>query len=122
ALETAVAQQGPLQGLRRIDLRCADAIEALAKDEPRPDAIYIDPMFERHGSAQVRKTSQALRRLVGSTPDAEQLLEVALSHATQRVVVKRPAHAETLGSRAPASSLKQSSTRFDLYPVKSSYR
>ena len=119
-LQTAVSCSKHLEPLSRIDLRASDAIEALEKDEPKPDAVYLDPMFERHGSAQVRKTSQALRRLVGPTLDAERLLEVALKTATQRVVVKRPIHAETLGNPPPASSLKQSSTRFDLYPVKSS--
>ncbi len=118
-LERAGVYAGPSNPLKTIEVREEDAIRALADHQPAPEVVYLDPMFEQTGQAQVRKASQALRRLVGTDGDTEHLLEVALQVATQRVVVKRPIHADPLGSLSPTSILKQRQTRFDLYAVKS---
>lgn len=80
------------------------------------DVIYLDPMFpERKKSASVKKEMVILQDLLGKDKDAESLLELALTCATHRVVVKRPRLAESLAKRAPTYSLLGKTSRFDIY-------
>ncbi|MDE0886371.1 MAG: class I SAM-dependent methyltransferase [Myxococcota bacterium] len=77
----------------RIEIRWADARQALAELDETPDAIYIDPMYPvptRAKAALPPLKIQLLRRLVGADLDAESLLEAALATRAHRVVVKRP--------------------------------
>lgn len=84
--------------------------------QERPEIIYLDPMFpHRHKSALVKKDMQFFQELVGEDPDAGELLKVALSCATKRVVVKRPRIAEPLANQKPSFSFEGSSSRFDVY-------
>ena len=81
----------------------------------RPAFIYLDPMFPpRRKSALVKKNMQILEALVGEDPDAEELLELSLKHATQRVIVKRPTYAPFL-LKKPTFSHAGKTTRFDIY-------
>lgn len=55
------------------------------------DVVVIDPMHPpRTKSALVKKEMRLLRQLVGSDPDTAELLQVALSTACDRVVLKWP--------------------------------
>jgi 16S rRNA (guanine1516-N2)-methyltransferase len=102
----------------RIELLQADAIAYLSGLPPEPcsDIIYLDPMFpERKKSAKVKKEMQAFHGIVGADQDASELLDLALSRARYRVVVKRSGAAGFLGDRAPSYSLEGKSTRFDVY-------
>jgi len=83
------------------------------------DVVYLDPMFpERKKSAKVKKQMQAFHAIVGTDPDADKLLAMALGVANYRVVVKRPAGAEYLASSKPSYSLEGKSTRYDIYTLK----
>ncbi len=126
--------------LERMQLNPGDSREALALmgDEPRgeellgnelqgksqragarPDVIYLDPMFpERSKSAQIKKEMKAFHWLVGSDPDADQLLPLALAAARYRVVVKRPKLAPFLAGQKPSHQLLGKSGRFDIYTLK----
>lgn len=85
---------------------------------PRPQVIYLDPMFpERKKSAAVKKEMVLLQQLVGDDPDAEQLLRLALSCASARVVVKRPRLAAAIGGIEPSFAITGKSSRFDIYLV-----
>lgn len=104
----------------RMHLVQGDAIAWLKQLTPehRPSLIYLDPMFpERVKSAQVKKEMIIFQDIIGEDPDAEQLLETALACATQRVVIKRPRLAESLGHRKPSFSMAGSSNRFDIYLI-----
>jgi 16S rRNA (guanine1516-N2)-methyltransferase len=84
-----------------------------------PDVIYIDPMYpEKKKSALVKKDMQILQRLLGKDDHAEQLLTTALQHCSQRVVVKRPIHAEPVGNIKPDTSISSKKTRYDIYLVR----
>jgi len=95
-----------------------DAIELL-RAAPRPDVVYLDPMFpERTGSAVPSKELRLLARIVGASQDAETLLEAAVASGAPRVVVKRPRLAPTLSiarAAAPGMRLEGRSSRFDVY-------
>ena len=81
----------------------------------RPEVIYVDPMFPpRTKRARVKKEMQILQSLVGETVDAVDILEIALTVATRRVVVKRPAGAPALAGH-PTHHIDGKTTRFDVY-------
>jgi len=82
------------------------------------DIVFLDPMFpERKKSAKVKKEMQAFHLIVGSDPDAGELLELAMQRARYRVVVKRSASADYLAGMAPSYSLEGKSTRFDVFAL-----
>ncbi len=100
----------------RMRLIRSDARDWLRAEQPRPDAIYLDPMYPPSGkSARVKKEMQCFHALIGQDDDATELLEAARRLATRRVFIKRPLHAETLGGQTAAFSLRGKSTRFDIY-------
>jgi 16S rRNA (guanine1516-N2)-methyltransferase len=99
----------------------ADAIEHMRtiNSNSRPDVIYIDPMYpDRKKSALVKKDMQILQRLLPKDQHDDQLLMAALDCATERVVVKRPLHAPTLGNIPADTHTSSKKTRFDAYLVK----
>jgi len=94
-------------------------MQQLERDS-RPDVIYMDPMYpDRKKSARVKKDMQILQRLLGKDQSAELLLKTALECAVNRVVVKRPVHADIIGGIRPDASIGNKKTRFDVYLVKS---
>lgn len=110
----------------RMRLRQADAIDGMralaasADAATRPQVIYLDPMFpQRDKSALVKKEMRLFKPLAGSDEDAPELLAAALALASHRVVVKRPRKAPAIAGPAPAHVLEGSSSRFDIYALKS---
>lgn len=97
-----------------------DACEHLPGINPAPDAVFLDPMFaqRRRASALPRKELVALSELTdpvdAKETAARQLLEVALSVATSRVVVKRLPESQELKSN-PNHSLGSKTVRYDVY-------
>lgn len=104
--------------LERLTLIQSDAIEALHRT-PRPDVVYLDPMFpERTGSAVPSKELRLLARIVGASEDAGALLDAAVASGAPRIVVKRPRLAPTLSTAraaTPGMRLEGRSSRFDVY-------
>ena len=89
--------------------------------ETRPEVIYIDPMYpERKKSALVKKDMRILQHLLGKGQNAERLLETALKCAADRVVVKRPLHAEPISDVRPDTSVSSKKTRYDIYLIRRS--
>lgn len=90
-----------------------------AEGGPRPEVVYLDPMFPHsQKSALVKKEMRVFRHLVGDDTDAQQLLAEALETAECRVVVKRPRKAPFIEGRTPSYSLEGKSGRFDIYALK----
>ena len=58
---------------------------------------------------------QVLQKIAGQDEDADELLHVALTIATKRVVVKRPTYANFLAAIKPQTSIKTKKHRFDIY-------
>jgi len=80
------------------------------------DVVYLDPMFPHSGkNAQVKKSMQYFRDMVGKDEDADDLLEPALNAAKYRVVVKRPRKSPYLMDRKPTLSHEGKANRFDIY-------
>jgi 16S rRNA (guanine1516-N2)-methyltransferase len=109
------AQRGMPLGAR-LQLLTGDARRLLPGLAPRPDAVYLDPMFppKRRKSAAAKKEMRLLRDLVGDDPDAVELLHIARGIAADRVVVKRPDDAPPLLPE-PHASLAGKLVRYDIY-------
>ncbi|MEQ1437744.1 class I SAM-dependent methyltransferase [Fontimonas sp. SYSU GA230001] len=99
----------------RLRLVEAEARQVLRSGE-RWDVVHLDPMYPHRGKdALPQKEMQILRELCGADADAHGLLAPALAACRQRVVVKRPLHAEFLDGRAPAFQLRGKQARYDVY-------
>ena len=93
----------------------ADANAYLKALMEPPQTIYLDPMFsQRNKRALPNRSLQHLRALThGQVVDVEALLELALSRATSRVVLKRrPKDPVVL---KPAFQVRGKSVRYDVY-------
>ncbi|MFN2369263.1 MAG: class I SAM-dependent methyltransferase, partial [Desulfurivibrionaceae bacterium] len=102
-------------------LHRGDSLTELAKldDDRRPEVVYLDPMYpHRNKSALVKKEMRILRTLVGDDEDSDRLLPAALTVATKRVVVKRPAAAPPLSGPKPDLVYETKSHRFDVYLIR----
>ncbi len=107
----------------RLRIQTGDSRDILEHLDPKPDAVYIDPMFpeKRRKSALAKKHIRLVRQIVGDDPDARQLLEVAMIHARKRVIVKRPTYAEPLKAD-PDLSFAGKLVRYDVYLPASNHR
>jgi len=102
-----------------LSLTCGDSRQELLHTPFEPEVIYLDPMFpHKEKSALVKKEMRILQDVVGQDEDANALLNLALTIATNRVVVKRPAYADFLAKIKPHTSIKTKKHRFDIYLVK----
>jgi len=103
----------------RLQLIHASSLTALTDITPRPQVVYLDPMFpHRDKSALVKKEMRLFRPFVGDDLDAPALLSAALELASHRVVVKRPRKAPAIDGSKPGYSLEGKSSRYDIYPKK----
>ena len=104
------------QLVNALQLTYANAREWLSANTQPVDIVYLDPMYpHRTKSALVKKEMRVLRQLVGDDLDVVTLLDTALRIARQRVVVKRPKTAPTIGSVTPSHSISSKNTRYDVY-------
>jgi 16S rRNA (guanine1516-N2)-methyltransferase len=110
---TAHTTMGPTH---RLQWLTGDARVLLPAITPRPDAIYLDPMFppKRRKSTAVKKEMRFLRELIGDDADAVELLDISRRTALDRVVVKRPDDAPPLVPE-PSMSLAGKLVRYDVY-------
>ena len=110
------SSQSGMDMTNRLRLLPGDARTLLLSVAPRPDAIYLDPMFppKRKKSAAAKKEMRLLRALVGDDPDAVDLLAISRRVALQRVVVKRPDDALPL-TPDPNMSISGKLVRYDVY-------
>ncbi len=100
----------------RLRVLNVEARELIPQLRPRPDTIYIDPMFppKRRRSALPPKRVRWLRDLVGDDADAAELAELCLRFADKRVVIKRADDAPAL-LPAPNLSYRTKLVRYDVY-------
>lgn len=105
--------------LKSYQLHFANSLQFLKEQKGRLpiNCIYFDPMYpHKKKSALPKQEMVVFRELVGHDEDAAEVLKEALTWPVQRVVVKRPLHAEELlpGVR---HSYKGKVVRYDTYVV-----
>ena len=102
----------------RLSLSFGDSQQELLHTPFEPEVIYLDPMFpHKEKSALVKKDMQILQDIAEQDTDADALLHLALTIATNRVVVKRPSTADFLAEIKPQTSIKTKKHRFDIYLI-----
>ncbi|MBI1619902.1 class I SAM-dependent methyltransferase [Aquamicrobium zhengzhouense] len=101
--------------IARMTLLHGDSRELLP--QLAPEVVLVDPMHPPRGnSALVKKEMRQIREIVGSDPDAEELMRCALEHAQYRVVLKWPLRAPPMeGIRKPSHQIVGKSTRYDVF-------
>ena len=77
-------------------------------------------MFEKMGKSKAKREVQALRDLTIESNEDE-LLEVALKKAKDRVVVKRHKKVKNLSGLKPTFSLTGRVVRYDVYSISQAY-
>jgi 16S rRNA (guanine1516-N2)-methyltransferase len=115
-MERAAQEGGQLrQIMERMTLMKGDAKDLIP--ELSGEAILIDPMHPpRKNSALVRKDLRQVREIVGTDEDAADLVNLALNHASNRVVLKWPAKADPIEGVKPCShQIRGKSTRYDVF-------
>jgi len=125
-LQRALAANDELLGSapRRMQLFHYDARQWFADigqgTRPKPDVIYLDPMFPaRTKSANVKKDIALLQNLLETEDDFAGLLEAARSSALHRVVVKRPGNKPGKDVPEPSFTVPGKSAHFEVYVNKS---
>jgi 16S rRNA (guanine1516-N2)-methyltransferase len=116
ALARAAAEGGELAAaVARMTLLQGDARQLLPG--MRADTVMVDPMHPTRGnSAAVKQQMRLLRELVGTDPDALQLMQAALACDCRRVVLKWPLRAAPLeGLRKPSHSIAGKTVRYDVF-------
>lgn len=101
--------------IARMTLVLGDA--KLLLPELKAEVVLVDPMHPPRGnSALVKKEMRLLRAVVGSDPDAFDLMQAALAGASKRVVLKWPLHAAGMAGLAPPShQIRGKTTRYDVF-------
>ena len=115
-LERAAAEGGRYaETVARMTLLFGDSCALLP--ELKPQVVLVDPMHPPRGNtALVKKEMRQIREIVGTDPDAERLMQVALEVAQNRVVLKWPLRAEPMaGIRKPSHQILGKSTRYDVF-------
>lgn len=90
---------------------------SLLLPELKPQVVLVDPMHPPRGNtALVKKEMRQIREIVGTDPDSERLMQVALESAQNRVVLKWPLRADPMaGIRKPSHQILGKSTRYDVF-------
>lgn len=99
----------------QISLYFGDSKVILEKIIPQPQVVYLDPMFpSRNKRALPKKHMQILESLIGYDKDEQELLEISLEKAQNRVVLKRPLHAP-ITYKKPHFSILGKMIRYDVW-------
>jgi len=103
--------------IARMTLLHADAKQLLPDLEP--EIILIDPMHPpRKNSALVKQELRQIRNIVGTDDDAPELMQIALTSATKRVVLKWPQKADPIKTlRRPSHQINGKSIRYDVFMI-----
>lgn len=115
----AINPNGP-QWSQNVQFLLGNSLELMNSFLPRPDVIYLDPMFLRTKKkhALPKKQIQLLQTLLDSAPHQDhELLDLALKTAKKKVVVKRSTALTNLGNKKPSYSIEGKLIRFDVYLV-----
>lgn len=114
ALRRAAQEQELAEIVGRMELICADSIQAMKRLETAPDVILLDPMFpERQKSALVKKKLQMIQKLEIPCTDETELMLSAMTAGPKRLVIKRPPKGPYLAGFKPDYSIQGKAVRFD---------
>ena len=84
-----------------------------------PEVVLVDPMHPpRKKTALAKNEMRLIRAIVGTDEDSVELMKVALTTASRRVVLKWPQRADPMvGIRPPSHQIAGKSTRHNVFMV-----
>lgn len=79
--------------------------------------VYMDPMYPKvkRQKSKAKKEMEFLKRLCGKDEDEKSLIEFAVKSGAEKVVLKRPEHAEIYFEKDLKGQIKGKNIRYDLY-------
>ena len=87
---------------------------AMAKADPAPDVVLLDPMFPaRQKSALVKKKLQMIQKLEFPCLDEAALIRAAMEAKPKKLIIKRPPKGPHLAGIKPDHSVEGKAVRFD---------
>ncbi|MCP4485868.1 MAG: class I SAM-dependent methyltransferase [Gammaproteobacteria bacterium] len=102
------------QQIKALRINSLDFLNSLDNNSEY-DCIYLDPMFPAHRStAKPSKEMQLLQKLTNNL-DIEACFELALTKASNRVVVKRPVKSAPFVDKPADLTYREKTIRFDVY-------
>jgi 16S rRNA (guanine1516-N2)-methyltransferase len=116
ALSRAAAESADLaEVVSRMTLIHGDARHLLP--DFAPDVVIVDPMHPpRQNTALVKKEMRQLSAIVGADKDSDELMQVALAAARERVVLKWPLRAAPLlTSPKPSHQFAGKTVRYEVF-------
>ncbi|MBA2403456.1 MAG: class I SAM-dependent methyltransferase [Bdellovibrionales bacterium] len=85
------------------------------KENPLPDVVFFDPMFEdANEKALPKKEMRIFRSFIGQDQDALSVFNLIRALNPKRLVIKRPRLSASLGM-APSLKIEGKATRYDVY-------
>lgn len=98
----------------RMNIICADSIEAMKNIDFTPDVVLLDPMFpERQKSALVKNKLQVIQKLEMPCVNEADMFISAVNTNPQKLIIKRPPKGPYLASVKPDYSITGKAVRFD---------
>lgn len=94
-----------------------DLIKSWPRHRVRPDVVYLDPMFKVDFRGQVKQYAWLLNQ-IGDQTVPQNVLQVALNFAIERVVVKRSIKSGFVDDKKPTYSISGKTIRYDIYQVR----
>lgn len=83
---------------------------------PKPDVIYLDPMFQKKkNNALSKKEIRTIQNLVKYDFNTNLLFQKCFLFCKNKVVVKRPKNEKTISKKKPNYNIKTKKYRFDIY-------
>lgn len=114
-LQDAMHRTSIFTEIQRMHLIKQDAI-AYCQQAPQFDVVYLDPMFPEKKKTALNKKEMQIFQAMIVDQDSDALFKAAWPCARQRLVVKRPLHAQPITNSVKVDIIfKGKKNRFDVY-------
>ncbi len=79
--------------------------------------VYLDPMYpqSKRSKSKAKKSMELLKQVCGKDEDEMELIKFALNLKAEKVVLKRPEHAENSFKKYLKGQIRGKNIRYDLY-------
>ncbi len=116
-LADGIERNRSLNPFLQISHRFGDFTSSCRQLQPRPDAVYLDPLYPpgRKKSVKVKRRMEILKSLAAAESKFDELFQAAMAVSAKRVVVKRPHFAPVHQSHKLSFSLTGKLVRYDVY-------
>lgn len=115
ALENAKNDNEISNIVNNINLINANSVDFLKNNEDYFDCIYLDPMFPQKNKTSLCKKEMQIFHNLAFYGNNDELFELSMLKATNRVVVKRMLKSEYIIDKKPDYQILGKTIRYDIY-------